>query len=159
MKKKILAITLSLMLALGLAACGKANEADSTDATPSGSEDSPAGYDSLESWLDSEDKEQTVTAANSQLNVSGLSIEFYAEGENILVIEYSYTTQQNVGSNQSEIYKTFDEKAAPVFSSLVASLFDSFESEYGVVLEDIKLVFRNADGAELYSRYYSEVQG
>ncbi len=51
----------------------------------------------------------------------------------------------------------FDEQVVPTFSSMVSSMFDSFENSYGLVLDDIKLLFHNADGTELYTKYFSEI--
>ncbi|MCM1187603.1 MAG: DUF4854 domain-containing protein [Lachnoclostridium sp.] len=111
---------------------------------------------SLQDWLDSENKEQNVAGANAQLNPIGLSLDFYAEDDNILVLEYTFSEQQDLGDDMAEIQKTFYESLASVYSDSVTSLFNDFESEYGIILADIKLVFLNADDTELYFRYYKE---
>lgn len=123
----------------------------STDAAAA--ETAPQEISSLQDWLDSENKEQNVTDANAQLNPVGLSIDFYSEDSNILVLEYTFIAQQDMGKDMDEIHKTFEDSIAPIYSDSVASLFDSFKSEYGIALDDIKLVFCNADGTELYSVY------
>lgn len=118
---------------------------------------SPQEYTSLEDWMNSDEQKLVVSAVNSQLEPSGISINFYAEG-NVMVMDYTYTEQQDLeGLSQEDITSVFDEQVAPTFSGMVASLFDSFESDYGLVLDDIKLIFRNADGTELYSKYFSEL--
>ncbi|MBD5529481.1 MAG: DUF4854 domain-containing protein [Lachnospiraceae bacterium] len=127
------------------------------DYVPSTEDSSSQEYASLEDWMNSDEQRMVVSAVNSQLESSGISIEFYAEG-NVMVMDYTYTEQQDLeGLSQEDIASVFDEQVAPTFSSLVSTLFDSFESDYGLVLDDIKLIFRNADGTELYSKYFSEM--
>lgn len=114
-------------------------------------------YATLEDWMNSEEQDAIVSAVNSSLESSGLAIDFYAEG-NVMVMDYTYTEQQDLsGLSQEDIASVFDEQVAPTFSGMVSSLFESFETDYGLVLDDIKLIFRNADGTELYSKYYSEL--
>lgn len=128
----------------------------STDNTSS-SGTSSQEYASLEDWMNSDEKALVVSQVNTQLASQGLSIEFSSEG-NVMVVDYSYTEQQDLeGTSQEDIAALFDQMAAASFSSSFSSFFDIFESEYGLVLDDIKLVFRNADGTELYSKYYSEL--
>ena len=118
---------------------------------------SSQGYATLEDWMNSEEQALVVSAVNSQLEPSGIAIDFYAEG-NVMVMDYTYTEQQDLeGLSQEDIASVFDEQVAPTFSGMVSSLFDSFETDYGLVLDDIKLIFRNADGTELYSKYFSEL--
>ncbi len=114
-------------------------------------------YATLEDWMNSEEQETVVSAVNSSLESYGLAIDFYAEG-NVMVIEYTYTEQQDMdGLSQEDIASMFDEQIAPTFSGMVSSMFDSFEADYGLVLDDIKLIFCNADGTEIYSKYFSEL--
>lgn len=129
----------------------------STDGTSSLGTSSSQEYASLEDWMNSDEQKLVVSAVNSQLEPSGISIDFYAEG-NVMVMDYTYTEQQDLaGMSQEDIASVFDEQIAPTFSGMVASLFDSFETDYGLVLDDIKLIFRNADGTELYTKYFSEL--
>lgn len=129
----------------------------STDGTSSSESSFLQEYASLEDWMNSSEQALVVSAVNAQLEPSGISIDFYAEG-NVMVMDYTYTEQQDLeGMSQEDIASVFDEQVAPTFSGMVANLFDSFESEYGLVLDDIKLIFRNADGTELYSKYFSEL--
>ena len=129
----------------------------STDGASSSGTSSSQEYASLEDWMNSDEQKLVVSAVNSQLEPSGISIDFYAEG-NVMVMDYTYTEQQDLdGLSQEDIASVFDEQVAPTFSGMVASLFDSFETDYGLVLDDIKLIFRNADGTELYTKYFSEL--
>lgn len=114
-------------------------------------------YASLEDWINSDEKKMGVDAVNSELEPAGISVDLYAEG-NVLIMDYTYTEQQDLeGLTQEDISAVFEESVLPAFSSLITDLFDSFESDYGLVLDDIKLIYRNADGTELFSKYYSEL--
>lgn len=128
----------------------------STDSASAGGS-SAQEYATLEDWMNSDEQKMVVSAVNSQLEPSGIVIDFYAEG-NVMVMDYTYTEQQDLdGFSQEDIESVFDEQVASSFSGMVSNLFDSFETDYGLVLDDIKLVFHNADGAEIYSKYYSEL--
>ena len=124
----------------------------------SGSASSSTGtYANLDEWMGGDEQKLIVSLVNEQLASSGLTIDIYADN-NVLVMDYTYMEQQDLeGFTQEEIDTVFDEQVAPTFSSLVASMFDTFESDYGLVLDDIRLVFRNADGTQLYSCDYSDL--
>ncbi len=129
----------------------------STDGTSSSGVSPSQEYASLEDWISSDEQNLVVSTVNSQLEPLGLSIDIYAEG-NVMVMDYTYTEQQDLeGLSQEDIASVFDEQVVPTFSSMVASMFDSFENSYGLVLDDIKLLFHNADGTELYTKYFSEI--
>ena len=129
----------------------------STDGTSSSGVSSSQEYASLEDWISSDEQKLVVSTVNSQLEPLGLSIDIYAEG-NVMVMDYTYTEQQDLeGLSQEDIASMFDEQVVPTFSSMVSSMFDSFENSYGLVLDDIKLLFNNADGTELYTKYFSEI--
>lgn len=120
-------------------------------------EDVAQPYDSLEAWMESDDKNTIVTLVNSELESSGLTADFRAEG-NVLVMEYTYTEALDLsGYTQDEIDAIFDEQVAPTFLSTGEQMFDSFEGEYGLVLDDVKVVFLNADGSQIYARYSSDL--
>ena len=121
------------------------------------SSSSTDSYGSLDEWMDGEEQKLIVTMVNEQLASVGLMIDIYADG-NVLVMDYAYTEQQDLeGYTQEEINTVFEEQVIPTFSSMVTSLFDSFESDFGLILDDIRLVFRNADGTQLYSCDYSDL--
>lgn len=135
----------------------------SADAEDGAADPSVAGesgtqaYDSLDAWMGSEDKDTILTLVNSQLESTGLTMDLYAEG-NVLVMEYTYAESMDLtGYSQDEIDTIFDEQIAPTFLSTGEQMFDSFESEYGLVLDDVKVVFLNADGSQIYSRYSSDL--
>lgn len=179
MKKKFLTAFLFLILVINMTACSPSSKAYSDDWEPAVSapsapvsttasdsavsassdsseeKDGTEKYVSLEEWINSEEKKQIVTQANDQLSSIGVSVDFFAE-DNILVMAYSFAKLQKMDASQSEIDESFAQKVAPVFADSAASLYESFESEYGLTLEDIKVVVYNADGKELYSKYHSE---
>ncbi|MDE5894298.1 MAG: DUF4854 domain-containing protein, partial [Acetatifactor sp.] len=114
-------------------------------------------YASLDEWMNGEEQKLIVSMVNEQLASVGLMIDIYADG-NVLVMDYAYTEQQDLeGFTQEEIDTVFEDQVIPTFSSMVTSMFDSFESDYGLILDDIRLVFRNADGTQLYSCDYSDL--
>lgn len=162
MKEKFLMALLSLILIINMAACSPFAETDpdgrdfsvSAPSDSSEEKDGTEKYASLEDWIDSEEKEQIVTQANDQLNSIGVSVDFFAE-DNILVMAYTFTKQKKMNVPQSEIDESFAQKVTPVFADSAASLYESFESEYGLALDDIKVVVYNADGKELYSQYHT----
>lgn len=135
----------------------------SADSEDGASDPSVAGesaaqtYDSLDAWMNSADKDTIISLVNSQLESSGLTADFYAEG-NVLVMEYTYAEAMDLsGYTQDEIDAIFDEQIAPTFLSTGEQMFDSFENEYGLVLDDVKVVFLNSDGSQIYSRYSSDL--
>lgn len=131
-------------------------EGGASDPSVAGETDSQT-YDSLDAWITSEEKDTIVDLVNSQLESSGLTLELYAE-DNVLVMEYTYIEALDLSDyGQEEIDSMFDEQIAPTFLSTGEHMFDSFEAEYGLVLDDVKVVFLNADGSEIYSRYSSDL--
>lgn len=123
----------------------------------SASSSSTDTYATLDEWMAGEERNLIVTLVNEQLEPSGMTIDIYADG-NVMVMDYTYTELQDLeGLTQEDINTVFDEQVAPTFSSMVTSMFDTFESDYGLVLDDIRLIFRNADGTELYSCDYSDL--
>ncbi len=133
-------------------------EAEDGAADPSvAGESGTQAYDSLEAWMSSDDKDTIESLVNTQLESSGLTMALYAEG-NVLVMEYTYAEDMDLsGYSQEEVDSIFNEQIAPTFLSTGEQMFDSFESEYGLVLEDFKVVFLNADGSQIYSRYSSDL--
>lgn len=133
------------------------------DYVPSGDGTSSAGtspsqtFASLEEWINSDEKKALVNAVNQQFESAGVAIEIYAEG-NVMVMDFTSTEQMDLeGISQEDMTNMFESQVASVFSGMGSSLFDSFESDYGLVLDDIKMVFHNSDGTELFSKYFSEI--
>lgn len=107
--------------------------------------------------MNSDEQKALINAINQQFESVGVTIDFYAEG-NVMVMDFTSTEQMDLeGISQEDMASMFESQVASVFSGMGSSLFDSFESDYGLVLDDIKMVFRNSDGTELFSKYFSEI--
>jgi len=131
------------------------------DYVPSGngtsSGDTSQTFASLEDWINSDEQKALVNAINQQFESVGATIDFYAEG-NVLVMDFTATEQMDLGgTGQDDITRIFESQIASAFSDMGPKLFDSFESDYGLVLDDIKIVFQSYDGTELFSKYFSEI--
>lgn len=129
----------------------------SDDGASSTGTSSSQTFASLEDWMNSDEQKALIDAVNQQFESVGVSIDFYAEG-NVMVMDFTSTEQMDLeGISQEDMASMFESQVASVFSGMGSSLFDSFESDYGLVLDDIKMVFRNSDGTELFSKYFSEI--
>lgn len=129
----------------------------SDDGASSTGTSSSQTFASLEDWMNSDEQKALINAINQQFESVGVSIDFYAEG-NVMVMDFTSTEQMDLeGISQEDMASMFESQVASVFSGMGSSLFDSFESDYGLVLDDIKMVFRNSDGTELFSKYFSEI--
>ncbi len=129
----------------------------SDDGASSTGTSSSQTFASLEDWMNSDEQKALINAINQQFESVGVTIDFYAEG-NVMVMDFTSTEQMDLeGISQEDMASMFESQVASVFSGMGSSLFDSFESDYGLVLDDIKMVFRNSDGTELFSKYFSEI--
>jgi len=131
MKKRILALALTIIMVCSMAACG-------------------SKMSSLSDWMSSSEKQTTLDLTNKALESTGMSVDFSADG-NTFVYEY-YLPDDAVYNSI-----TPEQAAAtlgPVVDSNKASveeLFSSFESQYKLTLDGARMVFFKADGTELYS--------
>lgn len=113
-------------------------------------------YASLEEWINSEEKTLVANMLNEQLASTGMSVDLYADG-NILVLDFTFTEFIDLsGLDQEQIDSQIDTLLSS-FSPVAANLLDTFDSNYGLILDDVRLIFRNADGTELYSRDSSDM--
>ncbi|MBD5461223.1 MAG: DUF4854 domain-containing protein [Lachnospiraceae bacterium] len=107
-------------------------------------------YDSLQDWLDSEEARSIVEATNSALASSGMVMDLSADG-NIFVYEYYISDSLGIDSlSQDQISAVLDPVIEGQRSSLL-TLFAGFESDYGIRLDGIRVVFYTESGTELYS--------
>jgi len=129
MKKQLLILVTAIMLVL--AGCGS--------------------KPTLAEWVEGDD----ITAAEEQLNTlyssMGLSADFSAEGDDILVFSCIYKEQQDLsGVSQSDINAAFSSQLEGL-SSTMEPMFDACKSETGVTLSCIRVKYVNADGSVIYS--------
>lgn len=112
-------------------------------------------YDSLEEWLESPEKELILKTSNAQAG-DGVIIDFLANG-NTLIMDYTYTEQADFsGFTQDEMNDLFKAIVTPEFIEALNSSFRTFETDFKVPLDDIQVIYRNADGTVLYSFYLSD---
>lgn len=107
-------------------------------------------YDSLQDWLTSEEARMIIESTNNTLASSGMTVDLAADG-NIFVYEYYISDDLGIESlSQDQIAMVLDPVIESQRTSLTA-LFGSFESEYGIHLDGIRVVFYTAGGDKLYS--------
>ena len=175
MKKKILALTMSLMMALGFSACGsQPASGSSSDAgqqessiEESSSEESSAGESSagessagetsaLADWYNSEDRTALEETINNMFNSSGLTFFVTIEEPGTIIYNYQYTEQQDLsGATQEDIdaayAATLDAGASAVISDI-----GTYQTTYGIPLTTIRMSYLNADGSLIYSMDITE---
>lgn len=106
--------------------------------------------DRLQDWMDSEEARSIVDSANSVLASSGMIMDLSADG-NTFVYEYYISDSLGINSlSQDQIVAALDPVIESQRSNLLA-LFAGFESDYGIHLDGIRVVFYTEGGTELYS--------
>ncbi len=162
MKRKLLTLVLVATMALSFAAYGSKdnNSATTGSSSAQASTQSSASAESssqaedktmtLEDWLKTDDAKQAESATNSALASTGMSVKLAADGD-IFVYEYTLPDSDTYSSlTADDLAAAFD----PVIEANKAgltSLFESFESTYGIKLSGARFTFLTADGTELYS--------
>lgn len=162
MKRKLLTLVLVAAMALSFAACGsKGNDsagAGNSSAQASTQSSTPAESASqaeddamtLDDWLKSDEAKQAESETNSALASTGMTVKLAADGD-IFVYEYTLPDSDAYsGLTADDLAAAFD----PVIEANkagLASLFQSFESTYGIKLGGARFTFLTADGTELYS--------
>lgn len=168
MKKKILALTMILVLALGLSACG--NKATGSDRSTSRSEKSSSrelfadrdsdgefseddeAENSLSDWYDSDDRKIAEDFVNNMLSGQGMKFFIEVEEPDVLVYNYQYTTQLEVTDLMVEqLEVSLDSGAEDVISDI-----QNYRDTYDVELYAIRVVYLNADGSVIYEQEITE---
>lgn len=127
----------------------EAGAASDTDAVTTGTQN----FDSLQEWIDSEEKRLVVDTVNEMLASSNLVYDMRAE-DDVLVMEYTYLEQIDFGDmTQEDIDALFNESIAPLADNLATS----FQSSYGFTVSDVCLIIYNLDGTKIYEKNISEI--
>lgn len=165
MKKKLLTLALAASLVMSFAACGSngnssADNSSSSATQSSTAQSSAASTESssqaeddamtLADWLETDEAKQAESATNSALASTGMSVKLAADGD---VFIYEYTLPDSdvyAGLSADDLATSFDPVIEANKSQLV-SLFETFESEYGIKLSGARFTFLAADGTEIYS--------
>jgi len=175
--KKIIALMLIALFCMALAACGDgepkrrtaetsapamteaateaATEAPTEEATEAPTEaptEEPA-Y-TVTDYLNSEEGKQAAADFKSGAEVSGtLTADCYAEGDNILVFDASFTVDipaENLEATKTALQEYLDkESSEETFESANAELED-----LGVKDPKCKVIYRNSDGTILVEKIY-----
>ena len=172
MKKKILAFTLSLVMAVGFSACGN-QSADSqgsgrpeSSGTPSDQSDAAQPSDSQESsdaqqpseegmtltdWYDTEDRKTLETTINNMFASQGLTFFISVEEPDTVIYNYQYTDEFNLdGLSQEDIDTYFNSAMSSTAPTLVNDIA-TYKTAYGVPLTTIRMNYLNVDGSVVYS--------
>ncbi len=139
MKKKFMALILTVMLALSFVACGSNGSSATT----------------LQDIIESDEMQSALDMANSQLESTGMKMNFVADG-NVLVYEYTLPDEEAYNNLTEADAETSFSSSVEAQKSEIQSLFSSFESEYGFSLEGVRVVFNKADGSTIYSADITE---
>lgn len=129
-----------------------APSASGSGQSPDGGSSSASGaYGSLQDWIDSEEAQSVIDSTNAALASSGMTIDLSADG-NVFVYEYYVSDDLGVKTlSQEQITAVLDPVVEGQRTNLTA-LFDSFQSEYGIRLDGIRVSFYTEDGDLLYSK-------
>ncbi len=131
MKKRILALALTVVMALSMAACGSKKP-------------------TLDELIKSEEMQSALDTMNSQVAASGITIDLVADG-NTFVYEYQLPDDDIYNSLTKEDAATAFDPTIQAYAGSVEQIFTSFKSEYGIELDAVRFTFKTADGNELYS--------
>lgn len=132
MKKKlskVLAICLVVIMALSITACSKST--------------------TLADWVKSDE----VTTLVDSMATDGMKIEFKADGEDVLVMCYTYEEQIDLSDEETKntVVEYFDQ-ALDAQTSTFTNMRDEINKEYKLNVKTVRIQYVNADGTEIYSK-------
>lgn len=114
------------------------------------SDDASGQYSSLEEWLGSADKETFVSTLNSSLAESGVTIDFGADGDTLLLI-YRFVQQLDLSGYTQEDLDTLKDyfivSMASSSGSDIESMSDYLEAVLGFKIKNMRIQIQNADNA------------
>ncbi|MDE7252157.1 MAG: DUF4854 domain-containing protein [Acetatifactor sp.] len=165
MKKKFLALTMAMVLALSFSACGNktsgSNRTGSESGVASGREDAKnrvsnseadEAENSLSDWYDSDARKTVEDLINNMFSGQGLNFFIEVEEPDVLVYNYQYTTQLEV----TDLIVEQLEMSVDSGVDAVKSDIQNYRKTYGVELNAIRLVYLNADGSSIYELEVTE---
>ncbi|MCM1111856.1 MAG: DUF4854 domain-containing protein [Muribaculum sp.] len=169
MRKKILALTMTLVLALGLAACGnKAAGSDSGNRTAGRGNSSNAdalkdraadksseadeAENTLSDWYESDERSKLEDLINNMFSGQGLTFSVEVEEPDVIIYNYQYTEQLAVTEAlKSGLAQGVDSAAETVISDI-----QNYRDTYDIPVNVIRMVYRNADGSVIYEMDVTE---
>lgn len=160
MKKKVLALTLSLVMALSFSACGSEPAAgsnsvsarDESSTEESSSEESTA----LADWYNSADRTTLEETINNIFESSGMTFFVTVEEPGTIIYNYQYTEQLDFsGASQEEIDASFASSLDASASTIISDI-GTYRTTYDIPLTAIRMTYLNADGSLIYSQDITE---
>ena len=125
----------------------------SEDYESSSSDDGSAScgaYDSLQAWVESDEAKLAVQQSNDALASSGMTVNISADG-NVLVYEYYLSDELGISELPEDQMTASFESTVEAQKASITSLFESFETMYGLKVEAIRYSYFTEGGEELYS--------
>lgn len=101
-------------------------------------------YKNLKEWLDSDGKDNFVSAINPSLEPSGVTMDFDADGDTLILI-YRFVEQQDLSDYTQEDLETLSDYFAESIGSDAASMSQGLEAVLGFKIKDMRIQIRNAD--------------
>lgn len=106
----------------------------------------------LQELIDSAEMQAELKQVNSTLQSSGISCELESDGENTLVLIYTFTDTKDLGNlSKSQIQEQFDEKVGPVFEEQGKVIANAFK-QGGANVKTLVILLYNGDGTLLYEK-------
>lgn len=121
-----------------------------SSAESDGGSSSAVAYDSLQAWVESDEAKAAVQASNDALASSGMTVQISADG-NVLVYEYYLSDDLGISELPEDQMAASFESTVESQKASITSLFESFETMYGLKLEAIRYSYFTEGGEELYS--------
>lgn len=137
MKKRILSLAAAACLILSLAACG----------------DKP----SLESYLNSDEMQSTLSSTVEQFEAQGMGVEVYAEGDEL---RYEFTISSLTGLSDddralyAETLQAAMDAVSTTFEDIAAQVSDAVSNDSVTVV----VTYLDGDGGELFSQSFSPAE-
>ncbi len=178
MKKKILALMMSLVMTFALAACGGETDSENSSApeqtesttveesseVPESTEDTVESTETTEDtdtteettaltdWYNSENRTVLETTINDMFASQGLSFFVTIEEPGTIIYNYQYTEQMEITSEATEqLDASLDSGANAIIADIAA-----YKTTYNLPLEVIRMTYLNADGTEFFSKDFAE---
>lgn len=101
-------------------------------------------YKNLKEWLDSDGKDSFVSAINPSLEPSGITMDFDADGDTLILI-YRFVEQQDLSDYTQEDLEALSDNFAESIGSDAASMMQGLEAMLGFKIKDMRIQIRNAD--------------
>lgn len=163
MKKKFLALTMVLVLALSFSACGnkttgsdrsnsESRQSSNREALKDRVSDDDEAENSLSDWYDSDARKNVEDLINNMFSAQGMKFFIEVEEPDVLVYNYQYTTQLEVtDSIVEQLEMSLNSSAETVIADI-----QNYRDTYDIEVNAIRVVYLNADGSIIYEEELTE---